>query len=209
VSQHPRPMPTGSRVRAIGTDGRSRRASRDHPQRDDKPEGVGVPRERRGRSADSRVDGEVDAGEAAGKDLYVIGIESSTGARLCGARDLVAPGSEPDSVLAGRVRRRPGSDVAATREQECHVRGWFGARLLGDADRADWASRHCAPESAWRGRRMRTDRGQQPNDGRDEKPFHGAESRPMERAAIRRPSRPRVGLGVVTGTASRARVTAS
>jgi hypothetical protein len=42
---------------------------------------------------------------------------------------------------------------------------------------------------------MRTDRGQQPNDGRDEKPFHGAESRPMERAAIRRPSPTPGGVG--------------
>jgi hypothetical protein len=98
-----------------------------------------------GRSADSRVDGEVDAGEAAGKDSHVIGIESSADTRLCGARDLVTPGSEPDSVPSGGVRRRPGSDMAATREQECHVRGGLGAGLLGDADRADRAARHCAP----------------------------------------------------------------
>ena len=99
------------------------------------------------RSANPRVDGEVNTGEARGNDARVVWFEAAAEIRLFCTRDLVPGRSEHDSIPPGRVGHCPTRDAAAKQEHEHHVAGWLRAGLLDNADWHDRASGDGAAET--------------------------------------------------------------
>ena len=99
------------------------------------------------RSANPRVDGEVNTGEARGNDARVVWFEAAAEIRLFCTGDLVPGRSEHDSIPPGRVGHCPTRDAAAEQEHEHHVARWLRAGLLDNADWRDRASGDGAAET--------------------------------------------------------------